>query len=124
MELASGLLLSNRDFYNAFYFLACSRTGLETYLQRGEVRTEHEIIFTKSSPWFDIPCWALLPSPGEFFPMTGEDIGGPETGVPGLEPMGRGEFISPPPGLDIGNDVAGDMGLGLTPGPGCCLPAG
>ena len=76
------------------------------------------------SPWFDIPCWALLPSPGEFFPMTGEDIGGPETGVPGLEPMGRGEFISPPPGLDIGNDVAGDIGLGLTPGPGCCLPAG
>ena len=56
--------------------------------------------------------------------MTGEDIGGPETGVPGLEPRGRGEFISPPPGLDIGNDVAGDIGLGLTPGPGCCLPAG
>ena len=40
--------------------------------------------------------------------MTGLDIGGPDTGVPGFEPIGRGEFIIPPPGLDIGNDVAGD----------------
>ena len=43
MELASGLLLSNRDFCNAFYFLACSHTGLETYLQRDEVKTDHNV---------------------------------------------------------------------------------
>ena len=71
-----------------------------------------------------MPCWELEPSPGELLPMTGLDMGGPDTGVPGLEPIGRGEFIMPPPGLDIGKDVAGELGLGLTPGPGCCLPAG
>ena len=49
--------------------------------------------------------------------MTGDDIGGPETGVPGFEPMCRGEFIKPA-GEDIGNDVAGDPGLGLCIAPG------
>ena len=40
----------------------------------------------------------------------GEDIGGPDTGVPGLEPpMWRGEFIiHEPAGLDIGSEVAGE----------------
>ena len=51
--------------------------------------------------------------------MTGEDIGAQETGVPGLLPMGLGEFIMPgPAGEDIGNEVAGDPGLGLAIAPG------
>lgn len=41
-------------------------------------------------------------------PRTGEERGGPETGVPGLEPIGRGELIIPAPGLDIGKEVAGE----------------
>ena len=66
-----------------------------------------------------IPCAALDPPPGEFFPRTGEDIGGPETGVPGLEPIGLGEFIIPAPtGLDMGREVAGECGLGEAPGGG------
>ena len=67
-----------------------------------------------------MPCAAAEPPPGEFFPSTGLDIGGPETGVPGLEPaMGRGEFIIPAPtGLDIGKDVAGECGFGEAPGGG------
>jgi len=36
-------------------------------------------------------------------------MGGPDTGVPGLEPIGRGEFIIPDPtGLDMGRLVAGE----------------
>lgn len=60
----------------------------------------------------DIPWAAPDPPPGEFFPSTGDDMGGQDTGVPGLdEPgMGRGELdIMPAPtGLDIGSDVAGE----------------
>jgi hypothetical protein len=70
-----------------------------------------------------MPWPALEPPPGEFLPRTGEESGGPDTGVPGFEPMGRGEFIMPAPtGLDIGSEVAGEWGLGLTPGPGGLPP--
>ena len=66
-----------------------------------------------------LPCGLFCGGiPGEFRgPVTGDDIGGPETGVPGFEPMCRGEFIKPA-GEDIGNDVAGDPGLGLCIAPG------
>ena len=56
--------------------------------------------------------------PGEFFdPGTGEVRGAPETGVPGLLPIGRGECIMPA-GDDIGKEVAGDAGFGLAMAPG------
>lgn len=55
-----------------------------------------------------MPCCAWLPPPGLFLPRTGEERGGPDTGVPGLLPMGRGELIMPAPGLDMGREVAGE----------------
>lgn len=52
--------------------------------------------------------------------------GPPDTGVPGLLPIGLGEFMTPA-GDDIGREVAGDpgwLGLAIAPGggprgPGC-----
>ena len=60
----------------------------------------------------------IAASSGEFLPNTGEERGGPETGVPGFEPIGRGELIIPAPGLDTGREVAGEFGLGLILWPG------
>ena len=53
-------------------------------------------------------------------PVTGDDIGAPETGVPGLLPMGLGDFImgGPVTGEDMGKEVAGLPGLGLAIAPG------
>lgn len=50
--------------------------------------------------------------------MIGEAMGGPDTGVPGLDPICRGELIIPEPeGLERGREVAGEWGFGLwTPG--------
>jgi len=45
-------------------------------------------------------------------------MGAPLTGVPGLLPMWRGEFIMPPAGEDMGSEVAGEPGLGLAIAPG------
>lgn len=59
--------------------------------------------------------------PSKSKPRTGEDMGWlQDTGVPGFEPIGRGEFIIPAPtGLDIGNEVAGECGWpGDAPGGG------
>ena len=59
--------------------------------------------------------------PGELRgPVTGDDIGAPETGVPGLLPMCLGEFImgGPVTGEDMGKEVAGLPGLGLAMAPG------
>ncbi len=43
-------------------------------------------------------------------------MGAPETGVPGLLPMCRGEFIIT--GDERGNEVAGEPGFGLIMAPG------
>ncbi len=72
-----------------------------------------------------IPCVDAC-EPGEFLdPATGEVRGAPDTGVPGLLPIGgRGEFIIPPApgtGEDMGKEVAGEpgwFGLGTAPGGG------
>lgn len=50
--------------------------------------------------------------------MTGDDMGAPDTGVPGFDPIGRGEFIIPPAGDESGSEVAGDPGFGLDIAPG------
>ena len=60
----------------------------------------------------------IAASSGEFLPNTGEERGGPETGVPGFEPIGQGELIILAPGLDTGREVAGEFGLGLILWPG------
>lgn len=103
----------------AFCYQACCR-GLKIYPDIENQLTS----ICNGLPCPPIPCCAPEPSPGELLPMTGLESGGPDTGVPGFEPIGRGEFIIPPPGLDMGREVAGECGLGLAPGPGCCLPAG
>ena len=118
MEPASGWLPSYLCNY-AFCCRACC-TDLETYLYQVQV---FSVLTTEYLPWLDMPCCELEPSPGELLPITGLDRGGPDTGVPGFEPIGRGEFIMPPPGLDIGKEVAGELGLGLAP-EGCWRPAG
>ena len=75
----------------------------------------YESKFEKGLLVNNLPCGVM---PGELLDIIpGDDMGAPETGVPGLLPICLGEFIMPA-GEDMGREVAGDPGLGLAIAPG------